>query len=104
YPRPGWQTGPGIAPGDHRLVPDVALAANPVDGAFQVLNNDSTLQGGGTSWSAPAWAAFCALINQACADAGQPPVGLLGPKIYPLIGSSVFRDVTSGSNGDFTAG
>ena len=79
YSRPGWQTGLGVPAGTKRLVPDVALAGDPADGAYQVINGSSTLQGGGTSWACPSWAAFCALLNQACAGAGLPPVGLLGP-------------------------
>jgi hypothetical protein len=31
-------------------------------------------------------------------------VGLLGPRIYTLIGSKAFRDITSGNNGDYFAG
>src|SRR5205823_5361652 len=38
------------------------------------------------------------------ATAGQPPLGLLNPRIYPLIGTSNFQDVTNGSNGQFSAG
>ena len=31
-------------------------------------------------------------------------MGLLGPKIYPLMGTANFRDITSGNNGDYSAG
>ena len=33
-----------------------------------------------------------------------PPLGLFGPKIYPLIGTTSLRDITSGNNGAYTAG
>jgi hypothetical protein len=54
---------------------------------------------GGTSWSAPTWAGICARINQVRYNTATPPLGLLGPKTYPLLGSSSFRDITPGSNG-----
>jgi hypothetical protein len=59
---------------------------------------------GGTSWGAPTWAAYCALINQARATNTQASLGFLGAKIYPLIGTSSFRDIISGSNGAYSAG
>ena len=78
------------------------LAADPNTGAFLVLNGKVT-QIGGTSWSAPVWAAFCALINEARTNAGKQPLGFLCPLIYPLMGTACFRDVKTGNNGDFTA-
>jgi kumamolisin len=96
FARPSWQTGPGVPTGSTRLVPDVALAADPNTGAILFLGGVE-YQIGGTSWSAPTWAGFCAMINQARANISRPPVGLLGPKIYPLIGTSNFRDITAGA-------
>jgi kumamolisin len=98
FARPGWQIGAGVPAGAHRLVPDVALAADPDNGAYLVLNGQLVMVGG-TSWGAPTWAGFSARLNQARAGAGQAPGGLLGPKIYPLNGTSSFRDITVGSNG-----
>jgi kumamolisin len=103
FNRPAWQTGTGVPAGTTRVVPDVASAADPNTGCLVILNG-SQYQFGGTSWSAPMWAGFCALINQARANASLQPVGLLGPKIYPLIGSTNFQDITSGNNGDYSAG
>ncbi len=103
FDRPAWQAGPGVPAGDKRLVPDVCLAADPNEGAFLVLHGQ-TQQIGGTSWSAPVWAGFCALINEARARAQQPFLPFLNPLIYPLIGTAAFRDVTAGSNGAYTAG
>jgi kumamolisin len=100
FARPSWQTGPRIT-GHRRLVPDVSLAADPEDGALLVLNG-RTIQIGGTSWSAPVWAAFCALINQARIEAGKTALAFLGPQLYPLAGSC-FRDIRSGSNGVYHA-
>jgi uncharacterized repeat protein (TIGR03803 family) len=58
---------------------------------------------GGTSWSCPSWAGFCALINQVRISANLPPLGMLGPRIYPLMGSVNLQDITSGTNG-YSAG
>jgi kumamolisin len=98
FNRPVWQTGTGVPSGTTRLVPDVACAADPNTGGFLILNGAEYIVGG-TSWSSPTWAGFCALINQARANAGLGSLGLLGPQIYPLLGSANFRDITSGSNG-----
>jgi kumamolisin len=101
--RPPWQTGAGVPAGNQRLVPDVSIAADPNKGAFLVLHGKQ-LGIGGTSWSAPVWAGICALLNEARANAGKPSLPFLNPLIYPLIGTSSFRDIHSGSNGAFSAG
>jgi kumamolisin len=98
FTRPTWQIGPGVAAGSTRLVPDVALVADPNTGGILFLGGAEYLVGG-TSWSAPTWAGISAKINQARVNLGMAPIGLLGPKIYPLIGTSNFRDITSGTNG-----
>ena len=98
FSRPAWQTGLGVPAGSTRLIPDVSLVADPNTGGIVYLNGEEW-QFGGTSWSSPTWAGFCAMINQARTNLSKPSVGLLGPKIYPLIGTSNFRDITTGSNG-----
>jgi kumamolisin len=103
FSRPAWQKGAGIHSGNHRLVPDVSLCADPNKGAFLVLHG-KVVQIGGTSWSAPVWAGFCALINEARIKAKKPALPFLNPVIYPLIGTSCFRDIKNGSNGAFSAG
>lgn len=103
FARPAWQVGNGVPPGSTRLVPDIASAADPSTGALVILGGFQ-YQFGGTSWSAPMWAGFCALLNQARADAAQSPLGLIGPRVYPLLGSTSFRDITFGNNGAYPAG
>ena len=103
FPRPAWQKREGVPGGRARLVPDVSLVADPGTGAFLVLNGQ-VVQMGGTSWSAPVWAGFCALLNEARAKARKPFLPYLNPLLYPLQGTACFRDINSGSNGDFTAG
>ena len=102
FDRPAWQTAAGLPAGTKRLVPDVALVADPNTGAFLVLNGRVS-QIGGTSWSAPVWAGFCALLNEARAKAGKPSLPFLNPLLYPLQGSACFRDIVTGTNGDFQA-
>ena len=110
FSRPDWQTGTGVPPGTMRLVPDVAVVGDPSTGAYIVNVGSGSTTWGGTSISAPIWSGFGALLNQARSSAGLPPLGLLGPKIYPLIGTTSLRDITSGppgnsrGNGDYSAG
>src|ERR1035437_398882 len=72
FNRPAWQTGAGTM----RLVPDVAAVGDPNTGGLIVFNGRRT-QIGGTSLATPIWAAWCALMNQARASAGKPPLGAL---------------------------
>jgi kumamolisin len=98
FARPSWQQGTGVPTGAFRLVPDVALVADINTGGYLVWNGQVYFVGG-TSWGAPTWAGFCARINQVRANSATPSLGLLGPKLYPLLGSSSFRHITTGSNG-----
>jgi len=98
FSRPVWQTGSGaLGSQSNRMVPDVAAPGDPNTGAM-ILLNGSQLKIGGTSWGAPTWAGFAALINQARAANGGTSLGLLGPKIYPLVGTSSFFDIVLGNN------
>ncbi|MBI1804426.1 MAG: S8/S53 family peptidase [Ignavibacteriae bacterium] len=103
FKRPSWQKGSGVPAVNHRLVPDVSVTADPNEGAFLVLHGH-VKQYGGTSWSAPVWAGFCALINEARKNAGKPSLPFLNPLIYPHMGAPCFRDIKTGNNGAFNAG
>jgi subtilase family serine protease len=100
FTRPGYQDGiPGI--GAARGVPDVAADANGHTGMTMVLRNGgwSMLRdAGGTSASAPAWAALIALADQ---YAGRP-LGFVNPAIYQVARGpayhAAFHDVTTGNN------
>jgi kumamolisin len=98
FARPSWQTGTGVPPGAYRTVPDVALVADLNTGGYLFFNG-RVYTVGGTSWGAPTWAGICAIINQARANISEPSLGLLGPKIYPMNGTSSFRGISTGSNG-----
>lgn len=114
FPRASWQVGAGVPSGNPaaaglgssppaRLVPDVAgIAAVATPVMFFFEGEEQPIAG--TSVASPMWVGFCALINQARANGGETSLGLLGPRIYPLLGSPAFRDITSGSNGDYSAG
>lgn len=100
FKRPAWQKVAGG--GTTRQVPDVSLTADPNYGGLVVLDGSPAAYGG-TSWSAPAWAGFCALINEARVTAGKKPLPFLNPLIYRLQGTDAFRDITAGSNGAYDA-
>ena len=102
---PTYQTPTGIPVsangGNHRGrgVPDVAAVADPNTG-YQVRVDGQDTVIGGTSAVAPLWAGLIALMNQKLGH----NVGFLNPIIYaPANGASVFRDITSGNNGAYTA-
>jgi kumamolisin len=83
-------------------VPDVAGDADPSTG-YQVRVDGTDVVYGGTSAVAPLWAALVCRLAQAL---GRRP-GFLPPLLYggttagrPAPG---FRDITSGSNGAYTA-
>ena len=63
--------------------------------------NGQHIQIGGTSWSAPTWGGFCALINQS--HHPRFAAAHCSAKVYPLIGTASFRDITAGSNGAYSA-
>jgi kumamolisin len=102
FPLPAWQASINIQPpaGGGRGVPDVAGDADP-DTGYNVLVDGESLVIGGTSAVAPLWSGLIALMNQ---ELGKP-LGFLQPAIYALPSSDdAFNDITSGSNGAFSAG
>ena len=103
YPIPSWQK-PVDMTANHgsitmRNLPDVAAVA---DGVWLTYDNGKTQTAGGTSCSAPLWAAFTALVNQQAAGFGRPPVGFLNPALYSIgLGAGYntnFHDITTGNN------
>jgi uncharacterized membrane protein len=88
-----------------RNSPDVAAEAN-FD--FYVCADQAACTSnryGGTSFAAPMWAGYMALVNQQAALEGQGPVGFLNAALYALGNASgagyaqALHDVAAGSNG-----
>ena len=107
-PIPTWQQLAGVVTQQNqasktlRNAPDVAGESN-FD--FYVCADQSgcSTGWGGTSFAAPMWAGFMALVNQQAVANGNPTLGFINPTVYPLaLGSgysSIFHDITSGNNG-----
>jgi kumamolisin len=108
FPLPAWQASAGVpdnavsgSPG--RGVPDVAGDADP-DTGYQVLVDGQSTVIGGTSAVAPLWAALISRLAQATGG----PFGLIQELLYAGVASGQaapgFQDITSGSNGAYSAG
>ena len=105
-PTPGWQQLKGVITSSNRgskalrNSPDVAAEAN-FDNPT-VVNGRYVTGFGGTSFAAPRWAGFLALVNQQSVANGRGTVGFVNPALYNLgISkgySSAFHDIASGSN------
>ena len=106
--RPAWQGGLDIAPVNlgqtvGRIVPDVAANASANTGYFVVAGGQQEISGG-TSASAPLWAALVARMNQQLA-AGGKRVGYLTPLLYGAapggtgpLGKLACNDIHTGDN------
>jgi kumamolisin len=98
---PTWQQGiVSAASTTKRNVPDVSLNADQYTG-YSIYYNGGWYIYGGTSCTAPLWAAFTARVNQQRSANGNPPLGFANPAIYlvasgPRYGSD-FHDVADGS-------
>jgi kumamolisin len=97
FARPAWQAGAVSQSG--RGVPDVACNADP-DTGYDVLVDGENEVIGGTSAGAPLWAGLIALLNQKL----NTRIGFVNPSLYNLNQSNCFRDITTGSNGAYSAG
>ena len=106
---PSWQQLAGVitatnrGSATYRNAPDVAAEAN-FD--YYVCADQTTCTAnnyGGTSFAAPLWAGYMALVNQQAHLNGNAVLGFINPLIYPLgLGANydtAFHDITNGSNG-----
>lgn len=93
FARPAYQD--GLNPSPMRSIPDVAVNADPATGIVICQDSDDGCPSGklhgGTSLSAPVWAAFTALLNQARGS----NLGGLNQQIYPLANSAAFHGAAS---------
>jgi kumamolisin len=106
FPLPTWQATARVPERGHKTgrgVPDVAADADPETG-YQVYVDGQAMVIGGTSAVAPLWAALTCRLVQALGR----PLGLLQPLLYASVApgrtAPGFRDITSGSNGAYSAG
>ena len=101
FPKPDWQTGPGVPNDGARDVPDISLVG--AIHTYETYWNGPNGTGGGTSASAPAFAGLVALLNQYVVANGvqsQPGLGNINPALYKLAQTvpSAFHDITTGDN------
>jgi sugar lactone lactonase YvrE len=110
---PAWQQLPGVINSSNqgstalRNGPDVSANANFT---FYTCADQTACQAnqyGGTSFAAPMWAGYIALVNQQLAANSEPTAGFLNPLIYAQNISSAypadFHDITSGTSGSYSA-
>ena len=115
---PSWQQEAGVINSTnkgsttYRNGPDVSANANFT---FYTCADQTTClanEYGGTSFAAPMWAGYIALVNQQLASNGDKPIGFINPTIYaqnesggaltPAY-STDFHDITSGTSGSYSA-
>jgi kumamolisin len=110
---PAWQQLSGVITSSnkgsttYRNGPDVSANANFT---FYTCADQTTCLAndyGGTSFAAPMWAAYIALVNQQLVANGEKTIGFLNPTIYAQNITSVydtdFHDIASGTSGSYSA-
>ncbi len=106
--QPSYQIGVVSQSTTKRTIPDVAFDADPHSGVsvYDTYGYSGWLDVGGTSLSAPCWAGLIAISDQLRVSQGMTTLD--GPsQTLPLLYSlpaADFHDVTSGSNGGYSAG
>ncbi len=86
-----------------RNFPDVAMCGDNFWNNYDHTTSQATgFAWQGTSFSAPLWAGFTALVNQQFKASALAPIGFMNPALYAIgEGSSYsacFNDITTGSN------
>ncbi|NYF78880.1 protease pro-enzyme activation domain-containing protein [Granulicella arctica] len=110
---PAWQKLTGVITSTnkgstkYRNGPDVSANANFT---FYTCADQTTClanEYGGTSFAAPMWAGFIALVNQQLVANGDSTIGFINPTIYAQNITSTystdFHDITSGKSGSYSA-
>jgi kumamolisin len=115
---PAWQQLSGVITSGNkgsttlRNGPDVSANANFT---FYTCADQTTClanEYGGTSFAAPMWAGYIALVNQQLANNAEPAIGFINPTIYAqnVSGGTLsaayaadFHDITSGTSGSYSA-
>ncbi|HEY1741970.1 MAG TPA: S53 family serine peptidase [Granulicella sp.] len=110
---PSWQKLSGVITSTnkgsttYRNGPDVSANANFT---FYTCADQTTClanEYGGTSFAAPMWAGYIALVNQQLVANGDSTIGFINPTIYSENITSTygtdFHDITSGTSGSYSA-
>ena len=110
---PSWQQLSGVINSTnkgsttYRNGPDVSANANFTFYKCADQTTCTANEYGGTSFAAPMWAGYIALINQQLVANGQPTIGFINPTIYTQNVTSRyaadFHDITSGTSGSYSA-
>jgi kumamolisin len=107
FSKPTYQNNVSVPPSanpPHKIgrgVPDVSAVADPETGVVIMRIDGKNLEPiGGTSASAPLWAALIARLNQGL----NARVGFLNPVLYGKFAAGVLRDIVSGNNGAYESG
>ncbi len=112
FSKPSWQVGSAVPSDGQRDIPDISFAANVSEHAYLICDADDPCSSpgsfvvgrdggavGGTSASAPNFAATIAIIEQAN---GSKPLGNINPALYALAegpnAATIFHDIVSGNN------
>ena len=100
YPKPAWQSAPGVPADGMRDVPDVSMTA-AIHDAYIIQIQGQMFYVAGTSAATPSLASVMALVLE---NAGTPQ-GNANPILYSLAnqqltanGPAIFHDITSGNN------
>jgi kumamolisin len=108
---PSWQKGSitaaSLGSTAMRNVPDVAANAD-LSAGFSFAFGSGWYIGGGTSMSAPLWAAFAAIAGQERSNNNKSALGFMAPALYDIaqsssIGSAFYDIADGGTNGHFPA-
>jgi subtilase family serine protease len=88
-----------------RNIPDLAAESDTVQYICAIAT--CAVHGGGTSYAAPLWAGLMALVNEQSLSNGGTYMGFFNPTLYNIgVGTNFttnMDDITSGSNGAYTA-
>jgi kumamolisin len=112
-PIPAWQQKAGVINSSNhgsttlRNGPDISANANFT--FYTCADQKACLANeyGGTSFAAPMWAGFIALVNQQRVEEGKSLMGFLNPTVYAenvtANYAKGFHDITSGTSGSYSA-
>ncbi|MGA2879854.1 MAG: protease pro-enzyme activation domain-containing protein [Bryobacteraceae bacterium] len=105
FPKPVWQTGPGVPNDSFRHVPDLSIASSPDHDGYFVSTGGAFQIYGGTSIAAPTMAGIVTLLNHYLVSSGaqkEAGLGNINPTLYRMAQNAqkapVFHDITVGNN------